>query len=207
MAWAPPCRLRGGGRGKQDVELGLEPAHVLQTCLDLGQQLRVALAHLLRALTRLEDYLEQVSQVVFAGHRRSLRLGVAAGYRGHYTQHAQRRQTKAVRVDIRPGHTIALSRSRPKVSSGHAQIKSGEEGDRQGLRASGRLNCRAWSRPRSLNRRRFTVDGTRARRRRDKARQAWYARHRQRRFARFLGFDDKARAPASPRGARLSLIT
>jgi hypothetical protein len=41
------------------------------------------------------------------------------------------------------------------------------------------------------------VDGTRARRTRDKARQAWYARHRQRRFARFLGFDDRARDPAS----------
>jgi hypothetical protein len=37
------------------------------------------------------------------------------------------------------------------------------------------------------------VDGTRARRTRDKARQAWYARHRQWRFARFLGFDNPAR--------------
>jgi hypothetical protein len=45
------------------------------------------------------------------------------------------------------------------------------------------------------------VDGTRARRTRDKARQAWYARHRQRRFARFLGFDDRARDPASPPAA------
>ncbi len=51
------------------------------------------------------------------------------------------------------------------------------------------------------------MDGTRARRRRDKARQAWYARHRQRRFARFLGFDDKARDAASPAapGARIAL--
>jgi hypothetical protein len=45
------------------------------------------------------------------------------------------------------------------------------------------------------------VDGTRARRTRDKARQAWYARHRQRRFARFLGFDDRDRAPAFPPAA------
>jgi hypothetical protein len=41
------------------------------------------------------------------------------------------------------------------------------------------------------------VDGTRARRTRDKARQAWYARHRQWRFARFLGFDNRAPDPAS----------
>jgi hypothetical protein len=32
------------------------------------------------------------------------------------------------------------------------------------------------------------MDGTRARRTRDRARQGWYARHRQWRFARFLGF-------------------
>jgi hypothetical protein len=32
------------------------------------------------------------------------------------------------------------------------------------------------------------MDGTRARRTRDRARQAWYAWHRQWRFARFLGF-------------------
>jgi hypothetical protein len=32
------------------------------------------------------------------------------------------------------------------------------------------------------------MDATRARRTRDRARQAWYARHRQWRFARFLGF-------------------
>ena len=43
------------------------------------------------------------------------------------------------------------------------------------------------------------MDGTRARRTRDKARQAWYARHRQRRFARFLGFDDRGQDPASRR--------
>ena len=46
---------------------------------------------------------------------------------------------------------------------------------------------------------------------RDKVRQAWYARHRQRRFARFLGFDDKTRDAASrPRpapGPRLSRMT
>jgi hypothetical protein len=41
------------------------------------------------------------------------------------------------------------------------------------------------------------MDATRSRRTRDRARQAWYARHRQRRFARFLGFDDRARDPAS----------
>jgi hypothetical protein len=46
------------------------------------------------------------------------------------------------------------------------------------------------------------VDGTRARRTRDRARQAWYARHRQRRFARFLGFDDKAQAVATAPAAR-----
>jgi hypothetical protein len=43
------------------------------------------------------------------------------------------------------------------------------------------------------------VDGTRARRTLDQALQAWYARHRQRRFTRFLGFGDQARDPASPR--------
>ena len=56
------------------------------------------------------------------------------------------------------------------------------------------------------------MDGTRARRTRDKARQAWYARHRQRRFARFLGFDDKARdtasarRPAPARYSRMSIV-
>ena len=49
-----------------------------------------------------------------------------------------------------------------------------------------------------LTERRSAVDGTRARRTRDQARQAWYARHRQRRFARFLGFGDQARDAASP---------
>jgi hypothetical protein len=43
------------------------------------------------------------------------------------------------------------------------------------------------------------VDGTRARRTRDKARRAWYAQHRQRRFARFLGFGDRVRDAAPPR--------
>lgn len=32
------------------------------------------------------------------------------------------------------------------------------------------------------------MDATRTRRTRDRTRQLWYARHRQRRFARFLGF-------------------
>ena len=45
------------------------------------------------------------------------------------------------------------------------------------------------------------MDGTRSRRMRDEARRAWYARHRQRRFARFLGFGDRARAAASPLAA------
>lgn len=35
------------------------------------------------------------------------------------------------------------------------------------------------------------MDATRARRTKDRARQDWYARHRQRRFARFLGFGPK----------------
>jgi hypothetical protein len=35
------------------------------------------------------------------------------------------------------------------------------------------------------------MDATRARRTKDRARQHWYARHRQRRFARFLGFVGK----------------
>ena len=45
------------------------------------------------------------------------------------------------------------------------------------------------------------MDGTRSRRMRDEARRAWYARHRQRRFARFLGFGDRARPAASPPAA------
>jgi hypothetical protein len=36
---------------------------------------------------------------------------------------------------------------------------------------------------------------------RDEARRAWYARHRHRRFARFLGFGDPARPAASPQAA------
>jgi hypothetical protein len=39
---------------------------------------------------------------------------------------------------------------------------------------------------------RRAMDATRARRTRDRARQRWYARHRQLRFARFLGFAGKA---------------
>ena len=41
----------------------------------------------------------------------------------------------------------------------------------------------------------------RSRRIRDQARRAWYARHRQRRFARFLGFGDRAHPAASPPAA------
>ncbi|HMB03861.1 MAG TPA: hypothetical protein VKP69_09010, partial [Isosphaeraceae bacterium] len=36
-----------------------------------------------------------------------------------------------------------------------------------------------------------SMDATRARRTKDRARRQWYARHRQRRFARFLGFATK----------------
>jgi hypothetical protein len=39
------------------------------------------------------------------------------------------------------------------------------------------------------------MDATRARRTRDRARQKWYARYRQQRFARFLGFAQVTRAP------------
>jgi hypothetical protein len=39
------------------------------------------------------------------------------------------------------------------------------------------------------------MDATRARRTRDRARQKWYARYRQQRFARFLGFAQGTRAP------------
>ncbi len=60
----------------------------MQTCLDLGKQLSVAPAHLLRALTRVEDYLEQVLQVALASHRWNLRPGVAGGHGRRYTQHA-----------------------------------------------------------------------------------------------------------------------
>ena len=45
------------------------------------------------------------------------------------------------------------------------------------------------------------MDGTRRRRTRDRARQQWYARERRRRFARFLGFGDRARPAASPPAA------
>jgi hypothetical protein len=38
------------------------------------------------------------------------------------------------------------------------------------------------------------MDATRARRTRDRARQKWYARYRQQRFARFLGFPQGAPA-------------
>ena len=38
------------------------------------------------------------------------------------------------------------------------------------------------------------MDATRARRTRDRARQLWYARSRQRRFARFLGFANEGPA-------------
>jgi len=39
------------------------------------------------------------------------------------------------------------------------------------------------------------MDATRARRTRDRARQGWYARYRQWRFARYLGFADGLEAP------------
>jgi hypothetical protein len=45
----------------------------------------------------------------------------------------------------------------------------------------------------------LTMDATRTRRTKDRARQAWYARHRQRRFARFLGFTQDATAAAGCR--------
>ncbi len=41
------------------------------------------------------------------------------------------------------------------------------------------------------------MDATRARRTRDRARQGWYARHRQWRFARHLGFGDGIEPPAA----------
>ncbi len=41
------------------------------------------------------------------------------------------------------------------------------------------------------------MDATRARRTRDRARQGWYARHRQWRFARYLGFGDGIEPPAA----------
>jgi hypothetical protein len=45
------------------------------------------------------------------------------------------------------------------------------------------------------------MDATRPRRTRDRARQAWYARHRQRRFARMLGFA-KGEAESGSAGVR-----
>jgi hypothetical protein len=42
------------------------------------------------------------------------------------------------------------------------------------------------------------MDATRARRTRDRARQGWYARHRQWRFARYLGFVVGPEAPFTP---------
>ena len=60
----------GRVRWEQEFELGLEQAHVKQASLNLGEQLRGPLAHLLRALTRVEDHLNQVSRVAFTGHRR-----------------------------------------------------------------------------------------------------------------------------------------
>ena len=48
------------------------------------------------------------------------------------------------------------------------------------------------------------MDGTRARRTRDRARQTWYAGHRQRRFARWLGF---GAAPAPEAGSRSTRMT
>jgi hypothetical protein len=44
------------------------------------------------------------------------------------------------------------------------------------------------------------MDATRRRRTKDRARQQWYARQRQRRFARFLGFGTGAAAPPADRG-------
>jgi hypothetical protein len=44
------------------------------------------------------------------------------------------------------------------------------------------------------------MDATRRRRTKDRARQRWYARQRQRRFARFPGFGTGAAAPSADRG-------
>ena len=55
----------------------------------------------------------------------------------------------------------------------------------------------------------ITMDATRPRRTRDRARQKWYARHRQQRFARFLGFplSDPAASHAGFAGSdRVSLM-
>jgi hypothetical protein len=45
------------------------------------------------------------------------------------------------------------------------------------------------------------MDATRRRQTKDRARQQWYARQRQRRFARFLGFGTGAAAPPADRGS------
>jgi hypothetical protein len=58
------------------------------------------------------------------------------------------------------------------------------------------------------------MDGTRGRRTRDRARQAWYAAHRQRRFARWLGFGQEGaiagagrpQPPARAAGVALALL-
>jgi hypothetical protein len=50
------------------------------------------------------------------------------------------------------------------------------------------------------------MDATRTRRTKDRARQAWYAKHRQRRFARFLGFTQNATAAAGCNGGKPILL-
>ena len=94
------ARIRAGATREAGRRAWPRAAHVSQARLDLGQQLRIALAHLLGALARVEDYLEEVLQVAFAGQRWNLRPGVAGGHRRRYTQHAHHHQTKAWRVDI-----------------------------------------------------------------------------------------------------------
>jgi hypothetical protein len=49
------------------------------------------------------------------------------------------------------------------------------------------------------------MDATRSRRTRDRARQQWYASHRQRRFARFMGVVDPGRTP-SPTSLRVMAL-
>jgi hypothetical protein len=54
------------------------------------------------------------------------------------------------------------------------------------------------------------MDATRARRTRDRARQKWYARYRQQRFARFLGFAQGVSAMTNPvqhRGIHRTAVT
>jgi len=60
------------------------------------------------------------------------------------------------------------------------------------VRVRRRHDRRVTGGPASRSERAPTMDATRARRTRDRARQSWYARHRQWRFARFLGFVDAA---------------